>query len=268
MKLYFYEKILEWGREGTPFAVATIIETVGSTPRPAGAKMLISEDLEIFGTIGGGCVEGDVIKLAREVIREGRPRVLDVDLTMKNPAELDMRCGGRLKILIEPVQHDDRLIIFGGGHVSLAIHNICRLLDFEITVVEDRPQFGNRQRFPDARHILVGPWDEQLQKIPITPRTYLVIVTRGHSSDEEILRWALSLPEPRPRYIGMMGSRTKWVAIKRKLADEGFARELLDQVHCPIGIKCGSVTPEEIAVSIAAELIQVRAGRPPGDQGH
>lgn len=259
MKLSFYDKILEWGQAGTPFAVATIIETIGSTPRPAGAKMLISEDLDIFGTIGGGCVEGDVIKLAREVIRSGRPRILDVDLTMKNPAELDMRCGGRLKIVIEPVQQDDQLIIFGGGHVSLAIHNICRMVDFDITVVEDRPQFGNKQRFPDARRLMVGEWAEQLKQIKITKRTFLVIVTRGHSSDEDILRWALTQKKPAPLYIGMMGSRAKWANMKKKLAAEGIPRKQLDAVHCPIGIKCGSVTPEEIAVSIAAELIQARA---------
>jgi len=151
-------ELLKAGKRG---AIVTIIETVGSTPRKAGAKLLVDEDGRVTGTIGGGCVEADMFAFAREAMRTGRTLIRDVDLTARSMEENDMLCGGTLKVLIEPVLSDEKLIILGGGHISRALHDICAKLDFEITITDDRAQFANKERFPLARLLVAAPFEEQ-----------------------------------------------------------------------------------------------------------
>lgn len=251
----FYEKVLDLIRAGKRGAVVTIVSTQGSTPRKTGAKMLVSEDLELFGTIGGGCVEAEIIAAARVCMADRQLVVKELDLTRISRDENDMLCGGRLRVVIEPITADDQLLILGGGHVALALYQICRLLDFHITVTDDRPQFANNQRFPEADQVLAAPYGQQFQSLSITPNTFIVIVTRAHTGDEICLRHALKSPAS---YIGLLGSRTKFAMLKKRLIDSGVSRTQLKRIHCPIGLDIGAVTPEEIAVSIAAELIQHR----------
>lgn len=256
MNLRFYEKIVEWTRAGKRVAVASIVSTVGSTPRKPGTKMLVSEDLELYGTIGGGCVEADVIFAAREVLRTLVPKLVRVDIKAKSADELDMLCGGEITLYVEPVMPDFRLLICGGGHISKALAHVCEGLDFRITVVDDRPQFANKRRFPTADETTCAPYDKLAGKVEVTPLTFCVVVTRGHSGDEACLRALLETEAP---YIAMIGSRAKWANLKRNLREAGFSKAKIDRVVCPAGLDISSITPEEIAVSVAAQIIQRRA---------
>lgn len=256
MNLRFHEKIIEWTRAGKRVAVITIAETTGSTPRKAGAKMLVTDRLELYGTIGGGCVEADVIHAAREVLRTMKPRVVRVDIKAKNADEIDMLCGGEILFLVEPVMPDYQLLICGGGHIGRALAHVMAGLEFDITVVDDRPQFANDQRLPTANRTLVSPYEELVQHVQVTATTFCVCVTRGHSGDEVCLRQLLRTPAP---YIAMIGSRSKWANLRRNLLNDGYTEEQVSRVISPAGLDIGSITPEEIAISVAAQIVQHRA---------
>ena len=236
-------------------ALVTVIETVGSTPRKAGAKMLVDEEGKITGTVGGGCVEADLYAIAREVIRTGRIVLREIDLTARNPDENDMLCGGRMKVMIEPIVGEEKLFVFGGGHISLALHDICSRLDFAITITDDREQFANPKRFPGAARTLAAPFEEQFGQLEIDASSSIVIVTRGHSFDELCVEKAIQTPA---RYIGLIGSRTKVAVFHRKLRERGFSEEQLGRVVCPAGVDIRAETPEEIALSVAAQLVEYR----------
>lgn len=241
--------------QGKRCAIVTIIETVGSTPRKAGAKMLVREDGSIMGTIGGGCVEADLIAFAVLSLRSGKMSIREIDLSLKSADENDMLCGGRMKALIEPVKTEEQLFIFGGGHISQALAGICTKLDFQVTVTDDREQFANPERFPDVGRTLALPFEKQFAELRIMPGSYVVIATRGHSHDQLCMEEAL---RTQARYIAMIGSRTKYAVFRNNLREKGFTDEQLDRVKCPAGMAIGAETPEEIAVSIAAQLIQSR----------
>ena len=242
-------------RQGKQGAIVTITETIGSTPRKAGAKMLVDEDGRITGTIGGGCVEADMFALAREVMRTRQVQVREIDLSARSMEENDMLCGGRLKVLIEPIAAEDKLIIFGGGHISRALADVCAKLDFSITVTDDRPQFANPERIPSAQNFVVAPFEEQFEKVKVDASTYIVIVTRGHSYDEFCMEQAM---KTKARFIGMVGSRTKVAVFRKNLRDRGVSQVQIDRVLSPVGLDIGAETPEEIAISIAAQLVQIR----------
>lgn len=256
MSLRIHEKLVEWTRAGKRVAAITIVETVGSTPRKPGAKMIVSDKMELYGTIGGGCVEADVIFAAREAMRTMTPRVIRVDIKAKNAEELDMLCGGEVSLFVEPVMPDFELLICGGGHISRALAHVSAGLDFRVTVVDDRPQFANRERFPQADAAVCCEYATLGESVRFTPQTFAVVVTRGHTGDEVCLRSLLRSPAP---YIAMIGSRTKWAVLRRNLLDNGFTEADLARVKCPAGIDIGSITPEEIAVSVMAEIIAARA---------
>jgi xanthine dehydrogenase accessory factor len=245
-------ELVRTGRRG---AIVTIIETVGSTPRKAGAKMLIDDAGRVVGTVGGGCVEADLYAIAKQVMRTGRVRTCEVDLGARSADENDMLCGGKLKALVEPVGAEEKLIIFGGGHISKALVEFCHRLDFEITITDDREQFTSADRFPAVAHRLAAPFEEQFDKLQIDSNTSLVIVTRGHTHDEICMERALGTPA---KYIGLVGSRTKVAVFRAHLREKGFADEQIDRVECPCGLDIGAETPEEIAISIAARLVEVR----------
>ncbi|CAN5483318.1 XdhC/CoxI family protein [soil metagenome] len=262
MHLSFYETLTQWLRDGKRVAVVTLVETVGSTPRKPGAKMLVSDRLELHGTVGGGCVEADVIFAAQEAIRQRRPRLIRVDIKAKNAHEIDMLCGGEALFYVEPVMTTFNVLICGGGHIGRALAAACAPLDFAISVVDDRPQFASTDRFPAAK-IICCPYEELAANFTADENTLAVVVTRGHSGDEACLRALLS---SRAAYIGMVGSRAKWAALRDRLRIAGFSEDQLKRVVTPAGLDIGSVTPEEIAISIAAQLVQHRArltGPPP-----
>ncbi len=250
-----YQEIVRVKAEGGEAALVTIVSASGSTPREEGAKMLVRPDGSIFGTIGGGSLEARVIKEAIGVIKEGKPKHHHFTLTAKGAGELGMICGGDTEVFIEPILTPSTLYIFGGGHIALALAKMGKLCGFNIAVIDDRPEFANTERFPEAEVILAEKFTESFSKLKINRLSYIVIVTHGHKHDEVVLEWAVGTPA---RYIGMIGSKTKVKTVFSHLLSRGITKEQLDEVHSPIGLEIGAQTPEEIAVSILAEVIKVR----------
>ena len=250
-----FEEIYKLKREGKRAALATIINARGSTPSVVAAKMLVLEDGSILGTVGGGCVEFDVRKRAMAVIQDEKPRNFTFDLDQRPDDDTGLLCGGSVQVFIEPVIPTPVLYIFGAGHVGLNVCKVAALAGFEVVVCDDREQYANRERFPDAREIHAGEMDAVLSELSPSAASYIVIVTRGHRHDMRVLRWALDTPA---HYIGMIGSGRKVLTIFQQLEAEGVARESFQRVFAPIGLEISAAMPEEIAISIVAELIAIR----------
>jgi xanthine dehydrogenase accessory factor len=250
-----YQEIVRIKEEGEEAALVTIVSATGSTPREEGAKMLVKPDGSITGTIGGGSLEAQVIDEAVKVIKQGKPKRLHMSLTAKEAEEAGMICGGDLEVFIEPILTAPTLYIFGGGHVSLPLAQMAKLLGFKIAVIDDRAEFASTERFPEADIVLADDFTSSFPKLEIDKSSYIVIVTRGHQHDELVLGWAVNTPA---KYIGMIGSQTKVKAIFSHLMAKGMPKEKLDNAYSPIGLEIGAQTPEEIAISILAEIIKVR----------
>src|SRR5438874_4731646 len=250
-----YEQIVKLRGEGRRGAVATIVNVRGSIPSFKTAKMLVRDDGSIVGTIGGGCVEAEVWQAAREVMESEKPRTLTFNLNQDPKYDTGLVCGGTLDIFIEPVLPPAALYIFGAGHVSVNLYKVARNAGFDLTIVDDRASYANRERFPEAKQVIAEDFEQAMARITPNEASYIVIVTRGHRDDMRVLRWAIQTPA---RYIGMIGSKRKTIAIFRELTKEGIAPQLFERVHAPVGLDIGAVTPEEIAVAITAELIAVR----------
>ncbi len=252
--LDIYEEIARINAAGEEAALVTVVSASGSTPREVGAKMLVRADGSILGTIGGGSIEAKAIEQALGAIRQGQPRQFHFNLTDQE-GELGMICGGDTDIFIEPILPAPVLYIFGAGHISLSLAKIGQLLGFRIAVIDDRAEFANIQRFPEAEIVLAEEFSTAFSKIKINKASHIVIVTRNHQYDELVLELAL---KTEAKYIGMIGSKTKNKAIFAHLLAKGIPQEQLDKVHAPIGLEIHAQTPEEIAVSIMAEVIKVR----------
>ncbi len=250
-----YEQIVELRRQGRRGAVATITNVRGSIPSFQTAKMLVRDDGSIAGTIGGGCVEAEVWQAAREVMEEEKPRTLTFNLNNNPKYDTGLVCGGTLEIFIEPVLPPALLYIFGAGHVAYNLYKVATIAGFEVVVVDDRQSYANRERFPDAREVIAEDFETVTARLNPPETSHIVIVTRGHRDDMRILRWAVNT---RVRYLGMIGSRRKTISIYKELEKEGIPAERFANVHAPVGLEIGAVTPEEIAVSIVAEMIAVR----------
>jgi xanthine dehydrogenase accessory factor len=250
-----YEEIVKLQQAGHRGAVATIVNVRGSIPSFKTAKMLVRDDGSICGTIGGGCVEAEVWQAAREVMANEASRTLSFDLNQDPKYDTGLVCGGTLEIFVEPILPPALLYIFGAGHVAYGLYNVARNAGFEVVVADDREAYANRERFPDARQVITGDFDQALAGLTPNESSYIVIVTRGHRDDMRVLRWAV---QTQARYIGMVGSRRKAITIFRELTREGLKPELFDRVHSPVGLDIGAITPEEIAVAIVAEIIAIR----------
>src|SRR4030042_1253511 len=250
-----YEEVMKMKAEGKSAPLATIIGTKGSTPREMGAKMLIQEEGKILGTIGGGCMEAEVWQEAVNVMAAETPRTIHLDLTGKQAEESGMICGGVMDIYIEPLVPTPRVFIFGGGHISLFVAMMSAMVGFQVVVVDDRPQFANKERFPEAEEVIAEEVPLALPKLKVNKASYIVIVTRGHSYDREVLEWAV---DTEARYIGMIGSRKKIQTVYQGLEEKGVPAAKFKRVHAPIGLNIGALTPEEIAVAIVAEMISER----------
>jgi len=227
----------------------------GSIPSFKTAKMLVRDDGSICGTIGGGCVEADVWQAAREVMESEKPRTLTFNLNQDPKYDTGLVCGGTLDIFIEPVLPPALLYIFGAGHVAVNLYRVAQNAGFDVTVIDDREAYANCERFPAAREVIAEDLEQAMTRLKPSESNYIVIVTRGHRDDMRCLRWAV---QTQARYIGMIGSKRKTIAIYKELQKEGLPAELFKRVHAPVGLDIGAVTPEEIAVSITAELIAVR----------
>jgi xanthine dehydrogenase accessory factor len=250
-----YQEIVRIKEKGEEAALVTIVSATGSTPREEGAKMLVKPDGTIIGTIGGGNLEAQVINEAVGVIKQGKPKRLHMSLTAKEAEEAGMICGGDLEVFIEPILTAPTMYIFGGGHISLPLAQMGKLLGFKIAIIDDRAEFASTKRFPEAEMVLAGDFSKAFSKLKIDKTSYIVIVTRGHQNDELVLEWAVGTPA---QYIGMIGSQTKVKTVFSHLLAKGVSKGRLDSVYSPIGLEIGAQTPEEIAVSILAEIIKVR----------
>jgi xanthine dehydrogenase accessory factor len=346
-----YARMAELEREGRPYAVCTVVRTVGSTPQVVGAKMIVDDLGRVAGTLGGGCVEGDAFAEAKVVLGSRKGSLREYELTEElawdtglvcggtmwisiepgdralrvgdrellgdllaassggkpvalatllrktgrelEPAgklfvETDGRSGGTLgdrslderareaaaealrqgtarvvalaedtELLIEPVLAKPRLLVVGGGHVGLALARMASQLDYHVTVVEDRPEFATRERFPEGVEVMCADMVEALETMPIGWNTFIVVATRGHKLDSHCLRAAV---KTEARYIGLLGSKRKTILIERMLRDEGVPEDRIRAVRAPIGLDLGGRTPAEIALSIMAELSAERFG--------
>lgn len=247
-----YEEIVALRRAGRKGAVATITNVRGSIPSFRTAKMLVRDDGSIEGTIGGGCVEAEVWQAAREVMESERPKSLSFNLNNNPSYDTGLVCGGTLEVFVEPILPVAELLLFGAGHVAHSVATIASISGFEVTVVDDRAAYANKERFPSAKRVFAEEFDEVLKKVEPRENSYIVIVTRGHRDDMRILKWAVTTSA---RYVGMIGSRRKVIAIYKELEKEGVSASAFERVNAPVGLEIGAVTPEEIAVSIVAELI-------------
>jgi xanthine dehydrogenase accessory factor len=246
---------------GEPAALVTIVSTTGSTPQRVGAKMLVFADGRIVGTIGGGCYENDAFWKAREAIGSRKPQLVHYELDDDFAQESGLICGGQMDVYIEPIEPSPELYIIGAGHVGFHLARVAHEVGFRVHVVDDREKFSNRERFPHAVEIVVEDIPAWIARTTLPPHAYAVIVTRGHTNDLEALR-ALALREL--RYLGLIGSRAKVARIYEQLVKDKLSADALKRVHAPIGLDIGAVTPQEIAVSILAELIAVKHGKMAG----
>ncbi len=329
-----YEIIEQCLKEGRRGILATVIYRAGSAPRDVGAKMLVAEGGQCFGTIGGGRLEADACVEAISIINRNETKILNVRMDSNAIADDGMLCGGNVDILLEPVlqkyaglykkigemlQSDSRgivvtkfeggalsktlikedltitgdvlpqkeieelshclkekrpcmadgmvveplqslsvLYVFGAGHVSQFLARIAAIVDFHVVIIDDREEFANNERFPDAARIIVDDFHKVFDRLSFTGKEYAVIVTRGHHYDAHVLEEVL---KRKTKYTGMIGSRRKVKIVLDHMRKAGFAEEAVAGVHAPIGLSIHAETPQEIAVSIVAELIAVRGAK-------
>jgi xanthine dehydrogenase accessory factor len=344
------ERLLQITEKDEPCVLSTVVETKGSTPQKAGAKLLIQKDGTAQGTLGGGCVEGDMWHLGTQLLQQrGAPLYQKYELNEDFSERGGLVCGGTMHIFIDPifqnspvaqfarkirdavnggtpvalatVVKDDTghvpigtkiliyengttegevkntelvnqivkigkilmssgdvellrtkdgqeifiegyatpptLVLMGGGHVNKAVSNLARILGFRIYVVDDREEYSNTNRFPEAEEVYVSDFENPLKNVLVNSNTFIVVATRGHRFDDLALAAAL---KTNARYVGLMGSKRKTILIHQNLLKDGFSEHQIEQVHAPIGLDIGAITPEELALSIMAEIIMVRRG--------
>jgi xanthine dehydrogenase accessory factor len=339
-----YEEIEELVAGGETIAAATVVTTQGSTPREVGAKMVVRPTGEILGSIGGGCGEAEVWQAAMDALKDGRRRLVTLDLTGDVALDTEMVCGGVMKVFVDlwdagdleilgaaleaqraegrfamvtPLTTDEArphllvlvqgktvgsvgdhgvetsvlpsalealqkgasltlpgtetrpaifievlvtpptLFIAGGGHIAMPLARMGAMLGFRVVVLDDRPAFANEERFPEADEVIAGPFAETLAGYLLDGQTYVVLMTRGHAHDLECLTEVIDKPVA---YLGMIGSRRRVKGVLELVKEKGHADEFLARVHAPIGLDIGSLTPEEIALSVIAEVVKVRRG--------
>lgn len=249
-----FEEIVKLRRAGRRAALATIVHTNGSIPSYESSRMLVRDDGSIAGTIGGGCVEAEVWAAAKEVMHNEAPRKMVFNLNHEATYDNGLICGGTLEVFVEPILPQPTLYLFGCGHVSMAVAKAAASAGFSIGIIDDRETFANSERFPMALEIHTS-YEDAFAKIQPNAATYLVIVTRGHKEDMRVLSWAVRTDA---RYIGMIGSKRKVLSVYKALELDGYRPEEFQRVFAPMGLEIGALSPEEIAISIVAELIAIR----------
>lgn len=255
-----HEWLVRARRERVAAVLATVVEVTGSAPQVAGAKLLVLADRRAVGTVGGGAIERRVLEEARASLDSGAEatRLITLNLTR----DLGMCCGGEMKIFFERVRGAERLIIFGGGHIGRALVEAASRVGFEVTVVDQREEWSRAGRFPSARQVVNEEPEVVLPELLIDESTYCVVVTHDHPLDQALVKALLGL---RAGFVGLVASRTKRNKFVMRLRAQGMSEDRLARLRSPLGIDLGAVTPEEIALSIAAELVAVRRGVLPGD---
>lgn len=249
-----YQGIINEIAKGEAAVLATVISSRGSAPRRTGAKMLIRNDCTLVGTIGGGSVESQVIEKAKEVMKSGESEIIHFDMSGTG-REASMICGGQMDIFLELILPRETLFLFGAGHISQSVARVARTLGFRVVVIDPRPEVNNAERFHDVEVLMVEEYESAFSKLNVNEYSYIVICTQKHVLDEKCLEFAI---ESKAKYIGMIGSKKKVIEIKERLYQKGASQHQLDRAHAPIGLPIGAETPEEIAISILAEIVKIR----------
>jgi xanthine dehydrogenase accessory factor len=250
-----FDELVRLRNLGQKCALATIVGVRGSIPSFQTAKLLVREDGSMAGTIGGGCVEAEVWNAAREVIQTEKPRNMSFSLGQDAAYDNGLICGGQLEVFVECITPQPAALIFGGGHISKSLAKVLDLAGFRVSVIDNREAYANRERFPEAADVYAEEYEDVYPKLSVNESTYIVIVTRGHRDDMRVLRWAV---DTRARYIAMIGSKRKTIGVIKELEKEGIPRAAFDRVYAPMGLEIGAVSPEEIAISVGAEMIAAR----------
>jgi xanthine dehydrogenase accessory factor len=251
-----YLSLVELEKANKAGALCMVVRSKGSTPRNAGSKMLVYPDGTIAGTVGGGELENRVIQEALRAISDGRPRMLEYQ--MADPGRGDPGvCGGQVEVYVEPVRPKPTIVVIGVGHVGKAVAQLAHWLGYRVVLNDDRPDFCTPETVPDADQYIPTPMAELPKHMEITPWTYLVLTTRGVNVD--VLGLPALLDEP-AAYIGLIGSQRRWATARKQMQEMGVPPEKLARVRSPIGLELRAETPEEIAVSIMAEIIMLREG--------
>lgn len=254
--LQILEQLLAAQTRREPVVLATVIRDQGSVPRHAGSKMLIYGDGRTLGSIGGGEMESRVTAVAQEALRDGQPRVVPYSLVDPKRGDPGV-CGGNVDIYVEPYPAPYTLMILGCGHVGRALSTLGKWLGFRVVAWDDRPELATRENMPDAAIVLGGSPTELFAAYPIDNRTFLTFVTRNVNVDRQLLPLVLHSPAA---YIGAMGSRRRWEETRRLLIEDDIPVEAIDRIISPIGLELNAESPNEIAVSIMAQIIMVQRG--------
>jgi xanthine dehydrogenase accessory factor len=255
-----YEWLTRARRERVAAVLATVVEVTGSAPQVAGAKLLVLGDGRAVGTVGGGAIERCVLEEAKARLSGAAPAA---DLfTINLTRDLGMCCGGEMKIFFERVRGAERLVVFGGGHIGRALAETAARVGFEVTVVDQREEWARAERFPKAAQVVNEEPEVVLPELLIDEATYCVVVTHDHPLDQALVKALLG---SRAGFVGLVASRTKRNKFVMRLRAQGMSEERLSRLRSPVGLDLGAVTPEEIALSITAELVAVRRGVLPAD---
>lgn len=262
-EMKIYQEIANIIAQGETAALCVIVKATGSTPRREGSKMLVYGDGRTQGTIGGGEMESRVVKEALEAIKEGKSRL--VKYAMTDPAKGDPGvCGGQLEVYVEPILSQATVVVVGCGHIGKAAAQLAKWLGFWVVVSDDREGFATPEQIPDADIHHTGLFSELPEEVKIHENTYIVAATRNVKLDVEGLPNILETPAA---YIGVIGSRRRWETTRKKLIKNGVSKKNVDRVVSPMGLELNADTPEEIALSIMAEIIMLRQGGEGGRMG-
>ena len=241
--------------KGIETAVVTVLEVKGSSPGKEGSMMAVFSDGSILGTVGGGALEYEFIQEALKAIKENKSCEKSFELTEKG--SLHMKCGGFVRAYIKVFAKREKLLIMGGGHLGAELYTLGKFLNKYVVIFDDREEFANRERFPEADEIIFGKMEETVKNYSVDENSYIIIVTRGHENDKECLKAILD-KKVSPKYIGMVGSRGKVLSTYKELLDEGYSKEELKKIYSPIGLDISSSEPKEIALGIMAEITAVK----------
>jgi xanthine dehydrogenase accessory factor len=249
-----YQALSELEKNNEPAALCTVINSEGSTPRHVGSKMLVYADGNFIGTVGGGELESRVIKAALESLKSGDAQTLSY--TMADPSRGDPGvCGGTVEVFVEPILPPATVVVIGGGHVGKAVVHLAKWLGFRVAVSDDREAFCTPESVPGADAYYPVEMEKLASQIKVTRQTYLVVTSRGSNIDAKGLP---SLLESDAAYIGVIGSKRRWLTTVKALKEQGVSGKLIAKVHSPMGLELNAETPEEIAVSIMAEILMLK----------
>lgn len=253
-----FRKIIELLSEGKTVALCTIIGKIGSGPRDIGAKMIVYDDGKTMGSIGGGQLERIIVKEALKAIKENKSREITLSLGSGEGIETGLICGGSIKIFIDILNPKPRLIIIGSGNIAKPLAEIANIIGFNIVIVDDNTETATKDRFPMASKIIVNQLKKGIEELDIKDEDFIAIIHGDVEKEYEVLKKIL---KTKVKYLGLLGSKRKSFEIKKRLIEEGYSKEDVEKIHSPIGLDIGAETPEEIAVSIIAELIAVLRGK-------